>query len=292
MKKYLIIVNPNSGNYIGDAKTQELYEYFRARSAGVEVFKTTAPGSAVKYCRENHSFYDCIIAVGGDGIINEVAQLAKITSFNLGVIPAGTANVLAKEFNIPEKKTISAADIILKNNFKPIDVWKADDTVFLLFLSGGIDSAAVENINLKLKKITGKFSYFYETLKQFILFNIPDYSIKINGNIINTKQFYIINIKKYAGHFIINPEAQYSDGKIEMLYLKKYGRFTFLLFAANFLLSRDVTKLSFVDIMKSDSFLITAEKKNNAPIEFDGEKGLYAPLQITKLQNKIFLAVC
>jgi len=142
-KNFLIVSNPNSGNFIGKNKIIELKKFFVENNINTEIYFTEYKNSTIDFLKDKHRKYSTIIGVGGDGTLNEIAQLSKIREFKLGLIPSGTANVLAKEFSIPENNIFEAAKIILKNKFTVLDTFLANDIIFFLFLSGGIDSFEV-----------------------------------------------------------------------------------------------------------------------------------------------------
>ncbi|MBP7653129.1 hypothetical protein KA977_06885 [Candidatus Dependentiae bacterium] len=297
MKKFLIIANPVSGSFIGINKLEQLKTYFSNQGIYTEIYLTQYKNSAIDYCLKRHSEFTDFIAVGGDGAINEICQIAKYREINLGIIPAGTANVLAKEFNIPENDIFKSAEIILKGYETKFDCWVANDKIFVLFVSGGIDSAAVENINPLLKKITGKTAYVYSFIKKFIFFNLPDYNITVsisndsfknnqhkkNNNQsethIITKQFFLTNIEKYAGNFSLNCGKIYSDKIIELIYFKNISRLKLLKFVFYMIFKKNILSLDYIGLIKSDEFKITGS--NSFPVEFDGDSGLYIPLCIT-----------
>jgi len=289
LKNFIIIANPNSGSYLGLNKIKLLQNYITSAKCNADYYLTEGPGAAYSYLKENIDKYTDVIAAGGDGLINEISGLAQYQNFNLGLIPCGTANVLAKEFKIPEKKILKAADIILGENKTILDVWSANDRPFLLFISGGLDSRAVENINLGLKKKIGKLSYVYSFLKEFIFYKINYCKIQHDTGTVATGQFFISNIGKYAGDYIINPYAKYSDGKIELVYFKNPQKIKYISFVINLLLKKNIAKLDFIDIVSSEYFKISCDMA--MPVQFDGENGLHTPITVKKLSGKILLAV-
>ncbi|HPP86471.1 MAG TPA: diacylglycerol kinase family protein [bacterium] len=287
----LILTNPKSGNFIGLKKLQKLQNYLLANNIQTNLYLSEYKNSITEYCIKNKDKYDDFIAVGGDGTINEVIQLSKYKSFNLAIIPTGTANVLAKEFNICETNLFKAADTIIKNKKIRINTWLANDRIFLLMLSGGIDSMSVENINLTLKKYTGKFSYIYQAFKELFFSPKNEYILDFNNSKIKTKQFFLMNISKYAGNFKLTKPLNYNDKKLELIYFNEYSNIKLLLFALFVLFNSNTAKLNFIKKIYIDYSKIShSENSNKLPIQFDGDAGLYTPLEI-KFNNSISLYV-
>jgi YegS/Rv2252/BmrU family lipid kinase len=289
MKNIVLISNPNSGSFIGKQKLNQLKQYFETESDyNADIYLTTAPDSATEFCVNNINKYDVFVAVGGDGTINEIIQSAELKNINLGIIPSGTANVLAKEFNIPENDIFKAADIIIKQNFIDLDTWYFNDKLFLLFLSGGYDSIAVNNVNLRLKKIIGKSAYVISLLKEFVKFKLPLFKFKINNRIIKTRQFFLCNIKKFGGNFILDYNAEYNDNKMELIYFKNISRLKLFRFIIYWILGMKLNKLNFIDIVKVDEIEILSQ---NNIIEFDGESKSCDNLLIKFNKNKVKLSI-
>ena len=303
MKKILIIANPVSGGFIGLPKLEQIKSYFSNKGIYSEIYLTRNKNSAIEYCRDRLDEFTDFAAAGGDGLINEVSQLAKYKTVSLGIIPSGTANVLAKEFKIPQNDIFKCADIILNGKEKELDCWLANERIFLLMLSGALDSAAVENVNLSLKKYFGKFAYCFSFLKEFLKFKLIDYRIKIipdkisgiekNNNIdkpeIATNQFFLSNIEKYAGNFKLNHSKNYNDGLIELIFFNKTNRLKFLKFCYYLLSGKNPVKLDFMKSVKAEELEIIG--KIPCPLEFDGESGLKTPVAIKLNKYKILLKI-
>ncbi|HPG30712.1 MAG TPA: diacylglycerol kinase family protein [bacterium] len=303
MKKILIIANPVSGGFIGLPRLEQIKSYFSNNGIYSEIYLTQNKNSAIEYCRGRLDEFTGFVAAGGDGLINEVSQIAKFKTISLGIIPSGTANVLANEFKIPQHDILKCAEIILNGKEKELDCWLANERIFLLMLSGGIDSAAVENVNLSLKKYSGKFAYFFSFLKEFFKFKLTDYQIKIisdkisenkNTNTVNkpeiaTNQFFVSNIEKYAGNFKLNHSKNYNDGLIELIFFKSASRLKYLKFCYYLFSGKNPEQLDFIKSVKAGELEIIG--KIPYPLEFDGESGLKTPVAIKLNEHKILLKI-
>ena len=103
-RKAILISNPKTGRYVSRRTTsiQELATYLQSLGVDVELSMTTGPGDAAEIAARaaQNGIADVIVA-GGDGTINEAVQGLAGTSARLAIIPRGTANVLARELNLP-----------------------------------------------------------------------------------------------------------------------------------------------------------------------------------------------
>ena len=130
MKKVLIIANPTAGSGKGKMHIKSIESFFVRKKIQADIYMTTKPQEATLIAKKGGN-YDCIIAAGGDGTINEVVNGIAKTKMPLGIIPLGTENVLASALKIPTHP-LKACENILKNNPKIIDLGLAKNRYFIL----------------------------------------------------------------------------------------------------------------------------------------------------------------
>jgi len=292
--RQILIANPKSGNFIGEKKIETLKNFFDNRGWQTDFYLTKCPNDAIGFCVENQKKYDVFTAVGGDGTINEICQLANHCEFTLAVIPTGSANVLAKELKIPENNIFKSAEVLLNLKTIQFDVWRANERLFLLFISGGLDAFAVATVNPNLKKRIGKSAYIFEFFKYFFTQMQEEYEIKFDDKKIITKQFFITNIKKYAGNFVLNTMADYNDNTLELISFNDLSRANILKFALYLFFKKNIKSLNFIDFYQAQQFEIIQKNDNlknkkfsKLPIQYDGDSGLNTNLTIKKNRYKI-----
>ncbi len=127
------------------------------RNKGIEsrLIATIGPNTAGGQARaEIDSGCDLIIAAGGDGTINEVANGMLHTGVPLGLLPGGTANVLAREMKMP-RTILDAAEVLTEYTPQTISVGRLrlqnDSRLFLCMAGCGLDAAIVSRVNVELK---------------------------------------------------------------------------------------------------------------------------------------------
>ncbi len=137
---YTFIVNPIAGRGKPIKCMDKIVEYLNHLQIPFEVLYTKAPGHAAdiafKLTKQND--IKAIVAVGGDGTVAEVASGIVNTDCMMGIIPAGTGNDYRRSLDIPYE-TLSAMDIILKNNIRKVDIVKINDKPFLNNITEGLD---------------------------------------------------------------------------------------------------------------------------------------------------------
>lgn len=210
---YAIIYNPTSHRF--NQKTlDQIQNYMDLHSKELQLFPTEYANHAQEIVLELiPKNPKAIVAMGGDGTINEVAQNLVNQSIPLGIIPSGTANVLALELGVPQDP-VHAMEIILSANTQNINigkiVYKSDDEdksrYFLLMAGIGTDAHICKNINTSVKKFLGKGAYGIETLKSLAK-KSTCFDLHLNQKTYLSQQTIVSNSRFYGGQYIVTPDA-------------------------------------------------------------------------------------
>lgn len=221
MKRPIILIgNPSAGRNAA-GKIEKAAVIIKDKGFDVHLLLTEKQGDAESFARKIAEQYHAkadqqsmplIIAAGGDGTYNEVINGIAQTSIPMAILSLGTTNVLAKELNIPDDIE-SAIDIALSRTACPVSLGKITlisqsvSRYFCLMAGIGYDAAAVYDINITLKKFTGKFSYILNGIKALLYWNPERLFFEINGKTIEAYSAIICNASKYAGHFRVAPDT-------------------------------------------------------------------------------------
>lgn len=181
-KKIAIIVNPSK-----EKETPFISIFnkvFEKYDIDWDIFVTHKSGDAKKatlQCVDQQ--YNSIVACGGDGTVHEVSSAMVGTNIPLGIIPAGTANVLANELLIPWDIELACEKIAKSNKIRIIDTVTVNDEFFLLRFGIGLEADMVQGASRDLKNILGGFAYLLSAMRSFLFSrNLNTYSINIDGN--------------------------------------------------------------------------------------------------------------
>jgi YegS/Rv2252/BmrU family lipid kinase len=267
MKKILYIINPVSG--VGKQKIVErlLEKYTDNNKITYDIKYTEYAKHAIEISKQNAKNYDAIIAVGGDGSINEIAQGLIGTETALGVIPTGSGNGFARHIKTPLKIEKAIKNI---NNFKTeiIDTGKLNDYYFVNVAGIGFD-ALISHKFAKLKK-RGFSSYIKLTASEFRKYKGENINLKINNenHKINVFLLTIANGSQYGNNAFIAPKASMQDGFFDVALLNKFPLISspglaFRLFTKRF------DKFKYVKTYKTEKLII--EKKGKILAQIDGE---------------------
>jgi YegS/Rv2252/BmrU family lipid kinase len=230
--------------------------------------------------------FETVVAVGGDGTVNEVAKHTAGTGIKLGIIPTGSGNGLARSLGI-SMKTDRAVQTILKNSVTTIDGGSINNTKFFCTSGVGFD-AHIGSMFAKNKR-RGLFGYIKITLQELVAYKPQNYRIEVNGKIINRDAFLITfaNAGQYGNDFYIAPQAKTNDGKLHMVILKPFPLLLspFIIWKID---RKNAHKSRFIETFVTDKILL--RRNEGGAVHFDGEpteEGYDIEVKIKKAELKI-----
>ncbi|MCF8224629.1 MAG: diacylglycerol kinase family lipid kinase [Bacteroidales bacterium] len=230
-QKWIFIVNPIAGNGDGERMIPELKSKIEAFKIPGEIVVTERPGHASdltsKYADEGFSH---IIAVGGDGTMNEIGKmLLDKEDIITGIVPAGTGNDFVQILGFPDRFEDHHWEIFFRQSIINMDYGTCNGIPFLNGMGLGFDAvvAAKNYVAPGETKMGGKGKYLKAILGT--LFFFKEYRVKIHkdGKVKETDCFIntISNGRRYAGGFYLTPHAIANDGLLDICMIKKLGLF-------------------------------------------------------------------
>ncbi len=184
--------------------------------SGFEIAMTSAPGDATHLAREAAALnYKAVIAIGGDGTVNEVASGLVGTNTALGIIPRGSGNGLARGLDIPIQSRL-ALSVVQQGMTKFIDVGSAAHRYFFAVTGVGFDA----RVGMKFNHASwrGPLPYFMIAAREFVSYQPEALKVKLNGQRLELAPFLltIANTQQYGNGAVIAPHAKPDDGILEM----------------------------------------------------------------------------
>jgi len=224
--KLLFVINPVSGGKEKHDWEASIREFFKDKPHNPEFFLLTGKDDkrSVEHYIERIQ-PDRVVAVGGDGTVKMLTELLKETQTPLGIIPAGSANGMAKELGIPIKVE-EALQIILNGACQKIDLIKINEEEICVHLSDiGLNAMLVKQFEQSKKRGMwgyGKavFRMLWEKQKMKVTIKTDDAIIKRNAYMVA-----IANARKYGTGANINPDGNVADGKFEVVLVRKLNVF-------------------------------------------------------------------
>lgn len=218
----LFIMNPVSGGKTKTNWESAILQYFRLKSSTIQFFilngKTDC--ESIKYWIEKIK-PEKVVAVGGDGTVSMVARQLLGTGIALGILPAGSANGMARELNIPLTPTESL-QVIEAGHTQNADAIRINEEYISLHLSDiGLNAQLVKHF--EEGKIRGKLGYATKVLKTLWTKKNLDVEIQMGNTRIIEKALMVVlaNARKYGTGAVINPLGNLCDGRFEVVIMKR-----------------------------------------------------------------------
>ncbi len=229
---------------------------------------------------------DIVIAVGGDGTVNECAQSLINSNTTLGFIPCGSGNGFALHFGM--SKNIKKAIRQINNcKIKKIDSGNVNGLTFVNVSGIGFDAHIAKQFNkLKKRGLANYINLIYKELK----YKAKYYSISYDGNTEQIKAILIsfANTSQYGNNFQISPNAKTDDGLIDFVILKDFARWKVPYFIYKVAIG-EAHLSKYIRIIRTTKMIITSKEKL---IHLDGEaKNVCTKLEIKAIKKSLKILI-
>lgn len=210
---------------------------------------------------------DIVVAVGGDGSINDCVRGLIGTNVTLGIIPAGSGNGLARHLNIPLNIEY-AIEILNLRKRANIDTIKVNDKIYVSIAGIGFDALIASEF--KKTKTRGFNKYFSLVLQNYPFYEPQKFLIEIDNKRIETEALFIsfANSNQFGYNAVIAPKAKLDDGMIEVSIVKKVP-IMLLPWTAQLLFMKNFDKSAFVTRYKATKVRVL--NNNKGIVNLDGE---------------------
>lgn len=220
-KRIRFIVNPFSGISKKGKLADQIKQHLDTNLFEFEIKKTQAAGHGTELAREAmKQNFDMVIAVGGDGSVNEVAAALIGSDTTLGIIPAGSGNGFARHLGL-STNVVKAIQQLNHGKEIRIDTVKMNGRPFVNLAGLGFDGWV--SYKLKKSKIRGFLGYGKIVTQESFKFKPQTYQINIDGKIMEEECLCleIVNAPMFGYNFEIAPHAKFNDGILEVVVVKK-----------------------------------------------------------------------
>jgi diacylglycerol kinase (ATP) len=215
------IINPISGGKTKNDWESAIREYYKPHSQNPEFFFLTGTDDAesIRHWIEKIK-PGKVVAVGGDGTVSLVAREVIGKNIALGILPAGSANGMARELGIPLTAN-EALEIIETGTIKNADVIDVNNHICLHLSDIGLNAQLIKHF--EEGKVRGKLGYATKVIKTLWTKSTMSLSINIRGKEVTMKALMVVlaNATKYGTGAVINPEGDLYDGHFEVVIMKK-----------------------------------------------------------------------
>jgi diacylglycerol kinase (ATP) len=292
MKSSIILICNPAAKSMSEAKIERACRLLEQKDYRVELLLTKQRGEAEQFAKDAVKRAPIvIIAAGGDGTFNEVANGMAGSEIPMAILPLGTTNVLAKELGIPD--TVEGAlEVALKKTPKSVSLGKigiARDSspgsrYFILMAGIGFDGEAVYGINETFKKISGKGAYIYSGVNTLLRFDPDELTVTVDGKTHTASSVIVGNASKYGGHFRVTPDVRLIDPILHVCLFKGRKRIDTLRYILGIATGSHL-KFGDVEYLKAGEIAI----KGHAHIQIDGDYFGITPAEISIVPNALRL---
>lgn len=277
MQRFLILANPISGGGKARLLAPALATALRERGIEAEVHLTQAAGDAAAQAREAPARgFTGLVAVGGDGTVNEVLNGMADPTMPLAVLPVGTANVLALELRLP-RDPVQLAALIASRSTRQLAIGLAAGRRFLLFCGIGLDGAVVQRLSQVRSGTLGKHKWLgpiLHTVRHWPRFDLAvefDDGTRLDG----VSTVLVTRVRNYGGIAAMPPGIDLGDGRLHVLCFRPRARLAWIWLGF----------LAILRLLRPGRWLVHRTARaitvsGSAPYQIDGDHGGTAPVRI------------
>ncbi len=287
-----VIYNPAAGQRRGAFFTQVLAA-LEARGWRVELRTTAGPGDARRLAAAAAEEGLSRLAVaGGDGTIHEAVNGLASASAGaqapaLGIIPLGTANVLAQEIGL-RLKPEAVAGCLTAGREISVRLGRLGQAHFLLMAGAGFDAQVVSKVSLPLKRRIGKGAYVWETLRQAFAYDFPELVLELDGREARARSLIVARAAHYGGAFLLSREAGLEKQSLQAFLFEGRGPLSVMRYSLALALGR-LERARGVRRLPVESVKILGPE--GLPLQADGDSVGQTPVEIGLSERSLTLLV-
>ncbi|HWB47162.1 MAG TPA: diacylglycerol kinase family protein [Hyphomicrobiaceae bacterium] len=279
-RRFLVFTNPGAGFWrpvLAEASLRLL------ERGGADVRRVTPPDVAslrreVRAAAQSGD-YDAIVAVGGDGTVRQMAAALLGSATPLGLIPAGTGNVLAHEIGLAR----TPADVVrtlVEGVIVPVPAARANGEPFLLMAGAGFDGHVVAALDQRLKSRIGKLAYAGPMLGALVKAS-DTLSVSVDGHPHEATWAVVSNACHYGGRFVLARRTSVHQHGLEAVLFRSRSRAELLAQLLSLMcggLTARATAGRGVEMLSCTHVTITSHRP--VPVQIDGDSFGTTPLEI------------
>ncbi|WP_132053535.1 diacylglycerol/lipid kinase family protein [Pseudocnuella soli] len=221
-QKLLFVINPVSGGKAKQDWEEFIRNYFRDQPHSMEFFLLTGNNDSASVAHYIQTIQpDKIVAVGGDGTVKLVAEIIKGTEMTMGILPAGSANGMARELGLPIDKE-EALNVILNGERRPIDAIEVNGEEICIHLADmGLNAMLVKYFDDSPGR--GMWGYGRSIFKMLWNKRIIKATIQTDEGVLRRNAYMIVlaNARMYGTGVTINPKGAIDDGQFEIVIVRR-----------------------------------------------------------------------
>ncbi len=230
--RLFVVVNAKAGSSAPEQVRQQLIGGWTRESTDLEIHETSEGEDILEVVRLAVARgFDTIVAAGGDGTVSAVANGVLGSPACLGIIPLGTANVLARELNVPLELPEACALLTGPHEVASIDAMRVDDKHYFTQIGIGVDAMMIRDTPTEHKKRLGVAAYVWTATLRLIGFQAHRFSISADGHRARPRALQVLLANSGtlgASELRWGPDVRVDDGRIDVCILRAQTLLDFL----------------------------------------------------------------
>jgi YegS/Rv2252/BmrU family lipid kinase len=271
-RKALFIINPVSGGKKKDQVPGLIQNNLDSSIFEPTIVFTNGALHASRLASDAIGKYQYVIAVGGDGTVNEIASSIVGTEVAMGIIPFGSGNGLARFLDIP-MNPVEAIRVLNREKVEAIDSAKLNDQWFFNMAGMGFDAHISEVFSHD--KTRGFWAYVRSSFREITNYKSENYQIEIDGTLYQRNAFMlsIANSSQYGNNAHVSPKASVQDGLLDICVIKPFPLYRFIEMGIR-MFTKTADKSGYVEIIRGKNIKVKRDK--GGPVHLDGEPQMLA----------------
>ncbi len=292
----LVVLNPASGDHDADDTQHAVVEALGAAGVDVEVRRTQGEGDARAWAAEaaREESHDLVVAIGGDGTVREV--ISGVASADggttVGIVPTGTANLLARALRIPLDDRGAAAEVAAGTGVRDLDVLHLvdRDEHAVLMVDAGFDAGLVRDASRGVKDVLGPLAYVVAGLRNTVGLDERDLEFEVDGETRTVRGHSVLclNVGRIGQSVVVDADIRPDDGRLHVGIVRRATPWHVLTTAAGMVaLGRDAHPNT--EWLSCQRLRLSAEPP--AQLQVDGDPAGQTPVTLEVLPSAVRVAV-
>lgn len=224
MRQIIFVVNPRAGTERNKQLQAAIDTVLRKEACNYEIQYTEYAGHGellAQLAAKNGA--DVVVAVGGDGSVNDVLRGLRGSGVAMGIVPMGSGNGLARTLHIPIN-IVAALAVIEAGIVQHIDIGQVNGQVFGSNAGVGFDALVCKRFNTSARR--GLAVYAWLITKYLWVYNDWTWKIKIDGKVYERTAFFVsvANGRQFGYNFTIAEDASWTDGLLDVVVINKFPK--------------------------------------------------------------------
>jgi len=265
--KALFIINPISGGKKKDGVPDLIEKHLDSQSLKPVIVFSDSVSHARQIAHDAVNNFEVVVAVGGDGTVNEVASAIVGTNTCLGIVPFGSGNGLSRFLKVP-MDTVEAIKTLTSGRVEAIDSATLNGKPFFNMAGIGFDAHIAEIFSHNKKR--GFITYIKSTFEEFNKYKPQVYQIEIDGKLYTREAFMLsfANSSQYGNNAHVSPHASVQDGLLDVCIIKQFPMWRLVEMGIR-MMTKTADKVKFLELIRGKHIVI--KRTEDGPNHLDGE---------------------